>query len=183
MRNTFQTKYTEKMLLSALEKYVKDNPTKKVTVTGLSKATGIPRDNWYRHPNVKKQIDKINKTPITVQLKDDFDMPTAEAIMERCKGDPILMQKSIQNLLSVITKQKAQLSSKNIRKLSMQINELEEQVKRQQAEIVHLQHLLDVQAVENINKSHSSEVINQSMDSSTFASQFDDLFDDDNHDD
>ena len=83
--------YSEKELEKWLTKFIHNHPHELITVKKLFDYSHISRATWYRHPNIIKKIEKINRTPVTVAIKKN-ETPSAKAIISSCKNENELIQ-------------------------------------------------------------------------------------------
>lgn len=166
--------YSEKELEKWLTKFIHNHPHELITVKKLFDYSHISRATWYRHPNIIKKIEKINRTPVTVAIKKN-ETPSAKAIISSCKNENELIQ-IVQTLLDEINSLKITLSKSNIQKLQEQNYEMKRLVNEQKNMIKQLTSQINGDIATKLIPEMSSQEIIESTNIVSFKEQFSSLF-------
>lgn len=171
-----KTKYTKEILWKEVEKYLKKYPNREIKIYILAKESGIHPTTWYRNPDIIKKIDEINATPLSLDIDDDFELPSAHGIVEMCNSNITKLERQIQNLLDLIIQLKRMTDKENINKYKAKITDLETVIKEKDLIIAQLENKLDIEAINGLKTMDNKEAI-ENFNKISMKDQFKELFD------
>ena len=95
--------YTNQELLKILNKYIDQNPNKKITIADLERKTGISYNIWKFNKELRNVIAELNNPPI-ISPQDNFrfTLPNAKQLVDNYYNNKPKLIKAIQDCLDVI---------------------------------------------------------------------------------
>ena len=141
--------YTDQELLKILNKYVDQNPNKKITIAELERKTGVSYNIWKFNKKIRATIDELNNPPIiSPQEGFRFTLPNAKQLVDNYYNNKPKLIKAIQDCLDVIEDlyDYANIgfnAQKKEEEISKEISQLEALVKNKEVEIKKLNQEID----------------------------------------
>ena len=143
--------YTDQELLRILNKYIDQNPNKKITIADLERKTGVSYNIWKFNKKIRVVIDELNNPPI-ISPQDGFrfTLPNAKQLVDNYYNNKPKLIKAIQDCLDVIedlydyanigfnAQKKEEENKKETSRLEALIKKKDEEIKKLNNEIDQL---------------------------------------------